>query len=75
MLLYIDLTFYVAIYVDLTFYVTIYRYDIFMLLYIDLTWAFYLLAEHEDVQDKVYKEITNCYKGGPITAETMKNMK
>ena len=46
-----------------------------MLLYIDLTWAFYLLAEHEDVQDKVYKEITNCYKGGPITAETMKNMK
>ena len=40
-----------------------------------LVWAIYFLATHQDMQEKCYQDVKNHYKGGPITADAMKNMK
>jgi len=40
-----------------------------------MTWALYFLATHEDMQDKLYAEVTKYYKGGPITWDMIKNMR
>jgi len=53
--------------------VSFFFYPIFMHILV-MMWALYYLATHEDMQDKLYAEVTKYYKGGPITWDMIKNM-
>eukprot|EP00105_Crassostrea_gigas_P006249 XP_011420113.2 PREDICTED: cytochrome P450 20A1 [Crassostrea gigas] len=39
-----------------------------------LTWAVYFLAEHQDVQDKVYREISQVLGNNDVEPETIKDL-